>query len=234
MKVVLSQISYSKQRWSTLTRHLAKKASMNTSCPPKVCSAQWATALMRKLWRSCPQNSNFMISVVDKLFDVSNRCQGDSGGPIVDSDGVLVGVSSWGVGCARDGIPGVYSRVSSSIDWIEDQICALSSNPPSRCGGGSGGTQVRVDIFYGYFSKGIGWSIKDHTGATVISSPPRSVTQGLVLVSTYVSLDDGVYDFEITDVSGRLFKILSANLDKNQHKCFRPQKTLGYGLTIGM
>ena len=45
-------------------------------------------------------------------------CQGDSGGPLVveDSDtsqNTLVGVVSWGIGCARDGLPGIYAEVSS-------------------------------------------------------------------------------------------------------------------------
>jgi len=46
-----------------------------------------------------------------------DTCQGDSGGPLTIGR-ELVGIVSFGRGCARPGIPGVYTRVASYIDWI--------------------------------------------------------------------------------------------------------------------
>jgi trypsin len=62
-----------------------------------------------------------------------DACQGDSGGPLFDKDNVQVGIVSFGTGCARGGIPGVYTRVSAYADWIEASICRISNYPPSYC-----------------------------------------------------------------------------------------------------
>ncbi|XP_053594601.1 uncharacterized protein LOC103570336 [Microplitis demolitor] len=47
-----------------------------------------------------------------------DSCQGDSGGPMV-VDRRLVGIVSWGVGCALPGNPGVYTEVQYYRDWIK-------------------------------------------------------------------------------------------------------------------
>lgn len=50
-----------------------------------------------------------------------DSCQGDSGGPLM-IDGKLVGIVSWGIGCARDDYPGVYTKVKNYIKWIKSYV----------------------------------------------------------------------------------------------------------------
>jgi trypsin len=50
-----------------------------------------------------------------------DTCQGDSGGPLVVS-GKLVGITSFGDGCARAGKPGYYTRVGANAAVIEKQL----------------------------------------------------------------------------------------------------------------
>lgn len=79
-------------------------------------------------------------TVLCAMSDGRDTCTGDSGGPMVlqprisvthggsthwqPAEPRLIGIVSWGEGCAQTGKPGVYTRVSSFRDWIARAMTA--------------------------------------------------------------------------------------------------------------
>jgi len=77
-------------------------------------------------WRWGYDITDDMICSTDNVGSTQrDSCQGDSGGPLTikEADGTfrLVGVVSWGIGCAS-GYPGVYARVTHFNEWITNFI----------------------------------------------------------------------------------------------------------------
>ncbi len=64
-----------------------------------------------------------------------DTCLGDSGGGLYLKDysnvkmrRVVVGITSYGVGCGRSNSPGIYTRVSFYLDFIRISLINLNLN----------------------------------------------------------------------------------------------------------
>lgn len=85
---------------------------------------------------SINNNNEFFAGLVDGGAD---SCQGDSGGPVAvrnaeDTEWLLIGITSWGYGCAQDGYPGVYTKVSNYINWINNNTDGcIDANISTAC-----------------------------------------------------------------------------------------------------
>jgi len=89
----------------------------------------------------------FLFDYENMVFDITlcagdfqqgdDTCGGDSGGPILlagqsADDDVQLGVTSYGaIQCGHPNIPAVYARVSYVYDWIRDNVCRMSLDPPA-------------------------------------------------------------------------------------------------------
>ncbi len=82
--------------------------------------------------KACNAAASYNGDITDRMICAGyaaggkDSCQGDSGGPLfvrqTSGDFLLVGVVSWGEGCARADKYGVYSKVNNQIDWVAQQI----------------------------------------------------------------------------------------------------------------
>jgi len=166
---------------------------------------------------TCNSAYSGRYSITDDMMCAADTnqdsCQGDSGGPLYDSDNnVLVGVVSWGIGCARPEYPGVYSRISNQISWIKETVCAEhgtpkpgfcitgpTPSPPTPCAGPVVTVKVTTDNYPGE----TGWTLVNKcTGATVFELGTGTYSAPNTLYEEEVCAPPAQLTFTITDSWG--------------------------------
>ncbi|WP_336943017.1 trypsin-like serine protease [Acinetobacter modestus] len=97
---------------------------------------------------SAQQITQNMLCAESPMQDsLTDACYGDSGAGLTINNlekPYLLGIASWGAGCARVGYPGVYTRVANYSDWINNYlhpstIPEQKTSQTNQSGGGSVG-----------------------------------------------------------------------------------------------
>ena len=61
-----------------------------------------------------------------------DSCKGDSGGPLFiegpSKESTLIGIVSWGKGCAQPDLYGVYTKVHNYIGWVESECNCIATS----------------------------------------------------------------------------------------------------------
>jgi len=118
------------------------------------------------------------------VHETDDSCYGDSGGPLIHKGGTvyedrLLGIVSYGWGCAERGLPGIYARVSSvAEDWLIPQICRMSAYPPSHYNCPYLGDDIsnmvpaRIVISFDDKPQDTGWVLKELESGKIYSYAP--------------------------------------------------------------
>jgi len=111
--------------WGALYFNGPASPNLQTATLPVVTNEQCSRAFV-----------NFRTTIIDQrvlcagyLQGGKDACQGDSGGPLMfprpdhkKATFFQIGVVSYGFRCAEQGYPGVYTRVTAFVDWIQQNL----------------------------------------------------------------------------------------------------------------
>ncbi|KAK5639288.1 hypothetical protein RI129_011780 [Pyrocoelia pectoralis] len=111
--------------WGALYFNGPSSSTLQTTTLPVVTNERCSRAFI-----------NFRTTTIDQrvlcagyLQGGKDACQGDSGGPLMYSKlenksftYYQIGVVSYGFRCAEQGFPGVYTRVTAFVDWIQNHL----------------------------------------------------------------------------------------------------------------
>lgn len=123
-------------------------------------------------------------------------------------------------GCADPIFPGMYSRISSQYQWIQNRVCIWSESPPAYFGcpprlknGDKPRRPVTVDIMLDRFPKETGWLIRDEFGETIayVGIGDYHGVENKHVITTILLKEDTTYEFIMLDAYGDGLKFDNGN-----------------------
>eukprot|EP00560_Eucampia_antarctica_P000272 CAMPEP_0197840038 /NCGR_PEP_ID=MMETSP1437-20131217/45371_1 /TAXON_ID=49252 ORGANISM="Eucampia antarctica, Strain CCMP1452" /NCGR_SAMPLE_ID=MMETSP1437 /ASSEMBLY_ACC=CAM_ASM_001096 /LENGTH=484 /DNA_ID=CAMNT_0043449585 /DNA_START=263 /DNA_END=1715 /DNA_ORIENTATION=- len=154
-----------------------------------------------------------------------DACQGDSGGPLIDkATSKLVGLTSWGIGCANPKYPGVYANVQDQFAWIDSTIASwngpgdafptiapaatiaptpaatIAPTPAATISCPGDEFAIKFDLTTDYYVPESAWSVKNSNNETVLERESTNYESGNTAYSEDYCFPPGDYTFVITDV----------------------------------
>lgn len=152
-----------------------------------------------------------------------DTCIGDSGGPVVvNISGTLyaAGITSWGHSCADPDYPGVYAKISSSINWVYSVLGITIGSPAITAPTGTI-TDSSPTYQWDHLSLASEYrlAVKDSSNAVLIwklYAAANICSGGVCSVDPGITLSDGMYTTWVKSTSpvgewgSRSFSINSA------------------------
>ncbi|WP_155757119.1 S1 family serine peptidase [Acinetobacter modestus] len=93
---------------------------------------------------------NMLCAESPVQYQPRDTCLGDSGaGLTIENDfnrPYLLGIASWGVGCAKSGYPGVYTRVANYNSWINRYIHPETASEQNAISSSTSGGSVSIFV----------------------------------------------------------------------------------------
>ena len=134
-----------------------------------------------------------------------DTCYGDSGGPLFTTTGSgyrLVGLTSWGYECGLEDYPGIYTRVSTYLDWIsEETVETLTFNSFAPQSGAPGATVViegeALDTVTSVTFNGVAAAINSVTSARLTVTVPAGASTGDITITDGTDSLSGSRNFTV-------------------------------------